>query len=67
VGFFKEDEMTKFAYPTERDLKFDRTQSEILKRVDFVLDDATFSNSITDGAAIVICLLGIIALLGMLS
>ena len=57
--------MTKFAYPTERDLKFDRTQSEILKSVDFVLDDATFSNSVTDGAAIVICLLAIVAILGL--
>ena len=57
--------MTKFAAPTSRDMRFERTQSEILKRVDFVLDDATFSASVTDGAAIVICLLAIIALLGL--
>ena len=56
---------TKFAYPTDRDMKFNRTQSEMLKRVDFVLDDATFSASVTDGFAIVACLIAVVALLGL--
>lgn len=59
--------MTKFALPTSRDMRFERTQSEILKRVDFVLDDATFSASVTDGAAIIACLIALVAFLGLMS
>ena len=59
--------MTKFAAPTSRDMRFERTQSDILKRVDFVLDDATFIASVTDGAAIIACLIALVAFLGLMS
>mgnify|MGYP000075921710 CR=1 FL=1 len=58
---------TKFAYPIERDLRFERTQPQILKDVQFVLDDATFSASVTDGAAIIACLIALVAFLGLMS
>jgi len=57
---------TKFAMPTNRDLRFERTQPDAFKRAQFVMDDAVFSASIADGFAIVICLIGFVALLGIL-
>lgn len=56
----------KFAAPTPRDLRFERTQSDALKRVPFVLDEIAFAASVTDGFAIVVCLIAIVALLGFM-
>ena len=57
----------KFSAPMPRDLRFERTQPEILKRVDFVLDESAFAASVADGFAVIICLIGAIALLGLFS
>jgi hypothetical protein len=57
--------MTKFAAPTSRDLRFERVETAAMKRVDFAVDEIKFATSVTDGAAIVICLLAIVALLGL--
>jgi hypothetical protein len=58
---------TKFAAPTSRDLRFERVETAAMKRVDFVVDDIKFATTVTDGAAIVICLLALVALLGLMS
>ena len=57
--------MAKFALPATRDLRFERTQSEILKRAEFVMDDAKFVEGISSGAITIGCALAIAALLGL--
>ena len=57
--------MAKFALPTHRDLRFERTQSEILKRADFLMDEAKFVEGISSATVTICCLLAIAALLGL--
>lgn len=58
---------TKFAAPLPRDMRFERTQPEALKRLQFVMDEQVFAASVADGFAVVACLIAIVALLGLFS
>lgn len=57
----------KFAAPTPRDLRFERTQPADLRRVPFALDEQRLVASVTDGVSIVVCLIAALALLGLVS
>lgn len=57
----------RFASPRWKDRHFERTQPDVLKRAEFVLDEALFTTSLLNGFLLCVGMIGVAALIGILA